>query len=1001
MRTVRAGLTGACLPLFAIVLSASTLTGCGEESCLRSEGGGCEMSSPCSALSFECDDRAVSGAQIAPDTPRPGGLAALASTGDWVLSNSQVVAVIDGIDHQHYVAPSGGNLLDLATVGDDNDSFNLMFQGVGFLPRDTARYTEAELLEGDGFVALQVHGTLDGVPEIRVHTRYEIRPCEPGIRVRTEVVNGSPEAQVWGLVDAWYWSGKETLPFAPGRGTGFDQAGLVDPLEDSFVPFPYLAAASHTTPNAAYTCVPCSASELWGFQTEQLSASGLEPRVVPPRDFAVLERFVAVADGSSLAGATDLALELRRQLFDEPWAELSGQVGGEGTGVGTEARATVHVSEGTIATQPADRTPWTQVTPGADGRYSVRVPADRDYVVEVETFGRRTVAADVHVGEGPADAGALAAPEAAEVELRVTVDGAPDHAQVFFEPADEATRADVTGRLLGGFLECAPLLGSPHGPSPACNRVLVNEPVTVQVPPGSYDLFATAGPFASLARETVDLADGDRQTVELALTRLPVQPAGTLSADLHVHGAASFDSTIPDLDRVRAFLASGVDVIAATDHDVSYDYADAIAELDAGERMHLIVGVETTGHILFGLVPGATMPQVIGHWNYWPLEYRPDDPYRGAIWDEVAEPGLVMTRLEQNGWSHDTGVAQMNHPWDSPEVGRDLGFARAIGINAAEPLPDEYDGTGPGVLVRTPPGASYANSDYHLQEVVNGTANRLHLAYRAFWFYVLGQGLLRAGTANSDSHGLTDDVVATPRNLVWTSTTFESFDQDVFDADLRAGHILGTNGPVIELLTHDAEGDERRPGLEVFEPDVDAALEIRVSAAPWVPVEEIRIVVNGEVVERIALSPAAPDDPYGTEGVLRYEDSVDLSDLMPDQGDAWVVVEAGAVLAASGDLDCNGIPDTGDNTGDGVVDWRDVERNDDDVVDARDSDGLSAPPTCDETVGPLAEPPVPGRDEPGYGFRSVTPGAYPLAFTNPLVLDLDGGGFSPTGSGRL
>jgi hypothetical protein len=218
---------------------------------------------------------------------------------------------------------------------------------------------------------------------------------------------------------------------------------------------------------------------------------------------------------------------------------------------------------------------------------------------------------------------------------------------------------------------------------------------------------------------------------------------------------------------------------------------------------------------------------------------------------------------------------------------------------------------------------------------------------------------------------------------------------------LRAGHILGTNGPVIELTTLDAGGDERRPGLEPFEPADDAALAIRVSAAPWVPVEEIRVVVNGEVVERVPVSPVLPDDPYGTEGLLRYEDTIDLAALLPAQGDAWVVVEAGAILAAAGDLDCNGIPDTGDNTGDGVVDWHDVDWNDDDVVDASDSTGRSAPPACDATVGPLAEPPEPGRDDPGYAFRSVTPGAYSLSFTNPLILDLDGSGFSPTGPGRL
>ena len=95
-------------------------------------------------------------------------------------------------------------------------------------------------------------------------------------------------------------------------------------------------------------------------------------------------------------------------------------------------------------------------------------------------------------------------------------------------------------------------------------------------------------------------------------------------------GAASFDSTVPDVDRVQAFLASRIDVIAATDHDVVWDYADARRVWNADERMHVIVGLEATGHILFDLVPGAELPQVIGHWNVWPLSFDAAGPYRGC-----------------------------------------------------------------------------------------------------------------------------------------------------------------------------------------------------------------------------------------------------------------------------------------------------------------------------------------------------------------------------------
>jgi hypothetical protein len=69
------------------------------------------------------------------------------------------------------------------------------------------------------------------------------------------------------------------------------------------------------------------------------------------------------------------------------------------------------------------------------------------------------------------------------------------------------------------------------------------------------------------------------------------------------------------------------------------------------------------------------------------------------------------------------------------------------------------------------------------------------------WFYLLNQGIVRAGTANSDSHGLTDNIVGTPRNLVWVDTTVADFDQVKFNRAVRDGAMIGTNGPVIEVST--------------------------------------------------------------------------------------------------------------------------------------------------------------------------------------------------------
>lgn len=966
---------------------AALAVGC-ESGCLDGEEG-CVIASPCAELAFECDAPRVEVRILEAGDPIPGGIDALAAPGDVILTNGLATAVIDAIDHPHYVAPTGGNLLDLVTASGDDDSLTHVFQAVGLLPEDSFAYERltierGDIERGDGVAAVQVVGALAGWPDVRVATRYEMRPCEPGIRVRTEMRHAGPEPRSWALVDAWYWSGREAVPFAPGRG--FDQPGIVSPVHESWEAQPWFAAAAHATPAASYVEIACDERELFGFHSEQITGVGRAPRVAQPGTVEVFERFIGVAPGRSIAPASDIAAAVRTQAHDERYVTLSGVV--EGDGLGDEARATLQIARG--------GEPYTQITPDAEGRWSARVPHRGEYTVRLEAFGRPVDEATLTLTGEDAVAPTLTAAPAATLTLAVTVDGAADHAQVLLYPADDATEDAVVAKLFDSFTDCAPLLGAPHGGSPACNRVLVREPVTVRLPAGRYDLFATGGPFVSVARETVTLGEGEAREVTLAIERLDAQPAGTLGSDFHVHGGASFDSTVPDFDRVQAFLAANVDVIVATDHDVVWDYADAREALGADDRMQILVGLETTGHVLFDLTPGNDIPQVIGHWNVWPLAFEPTGPYRGAPWDELVEPGALFDRFVEAGWPRETGIIQLNHPWAAAQFGRDLGFPRAVGVDAREPLPTEFDGTGQSMILRTPPGASFGNADYHAQEVMNGTENEDLLAYRAYWFYLLDQGILRAGTANSDSHGLVDNVLGTPRTLVYTDVTLDAFDEEAFHAAIRAGRMTGTNGPVIE-----ASIGARGPALEPFAPEAGAALSIRVSAAAWVPVDEIRIVVNGEVARTLAAELTHPADPLAPEVVTRFEGEIALSELVPGGEDAWIVVEAGAPLPLSGDLDCDGIPDTSDNTGDGVVDWRDVDRNDDDVVDALDLEE-GEPDACDpdQELGPIGHAARPDRGSAAYVFWAVTPGGYPAAFTNPMVIDWGGDGFDAPGVRR-
>jgi len=959
---------------------------CASEGCLGDDPN-CIVPSPCTGLAFKCEGGTAEIRKVERAEDLVGGLQALGSLGDYRLANDKIVAIVEGLDHPHYLAPSGGSLIDLTTVGGP-DVMPHMFQATGLLPGDAVFYEDAQILEGEGFAALQLRGHLDGRAAIRVSTRYEVRPCEPGIRVRTEIYNGGRESNSWVAADAFYWGGRRNLPFVPGPGRGWQHTsfGLSD-VNEAFEDAPYMLAATHTEPSVTYAHVGCDTKMTTGFHSNSVTAVGTTRRIVTPRDYIVFERFIAVGETSSVGSAGDIALEVRRQLWDEPYVELSGQVtvtGGDPGGyVGAGLRADVLVSRGTKEMPLAERVRVTHAWPDADGRFHVRVPVDGTYVLEVEAYGQLAGEVEVEVGRDDVDAGALEVPAIGQMTVDVLVDGAQDHAQVLVYPADDETDERVRGKMFNNFNECAPLLGHPHAGAPACNRVQIDGPTTFAVPPGNYDLFATVGPFATVARaRNVSVKSGETAEVDLAVQTLPaLQPAGTLSADLHVHGAKSFDSSVPDVDRVKSFLAARVEVIVSTEHDVVGDYAAAMAETGARDRLALITGTETTGHILHKLLPDLPYPQVIGHWNFWPIPYDATGPYRGAAWDELVEPGMLMTRMRDAGWQSDIGVAQLNHPISPLEFGRDLGWPDALEFDLNKPLPRKFDGTSQSLFLRTPEGSDFNNADYHAQEVMNGTNNGYFQPYRAVWFYLLNQGIVRAGTANSDSHGLTDNILGTPRNLVWVDTTVADFDQVKFNKAVREGAMIGTNGPIIEVSTTDAEGGVRTPGLTPFDPGNGGSLTIRVSAAPWVPVDEVRIYVNGALA-RTLTGLDEPADPLGVDGLVRLDTAIDLTTLLPGSGDAWLVVEAGRALEPNEDFNCDGIPDTGDNNRDGKIDWQDS------------SEVTSAPDDACFAGGPLTEPAQPeDRDSRDYLFWAVVYQGYPAAFTNPLIFDRDGGGY--------
>lgn len=993
----------ACFALPWVVAVCATLpAGCKREGCVGGDDGTCVPPSACSAVRYTCDAKAAAALRVDEFTEadvRSPGPKAMAALGDIVMENHLVRVVLDAPGHAHGLAPSGGSIIDFAPLASmdprdqPGDQINGIFQAAGLLPRDAVRYTKYTKIEygeadpASAYVSVVFRGALEGDPRVTVVTRYELHACEPGVRVRTDVHNGAPDPNTLYVTDGFFWGDNTLAPFVPGPGLGF-RAPEIDLLEidKAWREWPFMAARTQAPPDVAYASVPCDRGKAAGFNGTTLSAAGTPLVTTLPGDGISFERYLLATPGTGLASAVREALYIREQVHGEPKAvTVTGRVvAGNAVPInGSSGKAAsllfYEPGLGPDPDDPARRRPWSEaVVAGSDGRFSVTLPPDRSYRVQPYAFGRpaapptsfavgRNDGNEIDIGDITMTASAnLIATVITQPGL---LEPLPDtYAELVLIPHSAPSGANPPS-FYGLFPGCDPMLGPPHGGSPACNRALTSTGIfNLLIPPGQYWVYATRGPFSTLKRAQISIAAGGETRLRFLIESLPeLLPQGALSGDFHVHGAGSFDSSLPDVDRVVSFLATGLDVVVATDHDVVTTYEQTLSELEVGSALIVIPGVEQTPNILWFAVPGEDFPKTLGHFNFWPLLPNPTQPRNGAPWDELREPGQMMDDIEAllDTVEDPTGVRQLNHPMIDTKFGRDLGFPRAINYDVRTPIVAGASFAA-DVLLRAP-GGKHRNIDWDAQEVMSGASRADWLRHRALWFSLLNQGIVRAGTANSDTHTLSLEHAGYPRNLVFGNHRKDAFVVEAFDEAVRAGHAIGTNGPILVATITDTrgtpdDGDDRhlQPSLAPITSFVPAnmVLTITVRAAPWIPLEEIRLYVNGKLakVERIKNVEGNEDDldPLGSNP-RSVTATFTLSDVMfagSVSGDAWLVVEAGMSQPDVGDADDDGLPD-------------------------------------------LPDASIPGRppeSDPRFHYHAIVPGGWPTAFTNPFLLDLDGNG---------
>lgn len=875
------------------------------------------------------------------------GPAAQGRAGDVLLRNGRIQVVIEQANRSIGPQPYGGNIIDADIVRDgeparDNfgelgalyhfgrtvavDKVEILRDGSAggaAIVAATGRDAELDFINLPGLVSTYMPGLplpdVDRDLKLRVTMYYVLPPDSNAVKVIHAICSDNDEELVFGVGDLAN-SGGEVHLFSGGRGRfgggDINPSNAVDAIlggdgtADPFiawvnddVTYGYVAP---TDMNQVLTISGVTATLLGGESVVEWIGDNIAPpagaMILEPGEQKTVERdFVVSRD---LSAVYDHFYGLR----------------GTATGV-VKGRVLLPsgqpVAGARVAAVRDDRAVNAFIT-DADGRFSGRVPAGAiDLIADDQGIRSGRVAAQVAAN--------------GETETDVTL---PGRGRV------EVTIRDASGQPVPGKVTvgcqgtCSPHRSGDESmffsdarldsmPSSVFEyRYVGPEAATsIDLPTGTYTVFVSRGPEWSLFSEEVTVTDGGQVPVQARIAHV-VDTTGWMSGDFHVHSIGSPDSIVPNVERLKTFMAEGVDVIVATDHDVITDFEPFLAQIPDGAKfIRTITGVETTTFDY-------------GHYNAFPLVRDPEARNGGALdWAGGGGPGLPPKEIfEALHAFPGEQVVQLNHARS--------GFISMLQIDTRT----MWSRADPRNHRIRPIAADPNTGDTRLfddgftaLEIQNGFGRPNFLGLMNDWFALLSRGFKKTGTAVSDTHKV-HGTSGHPRSWVRVGVdTPEELDIQDFARAVNAQKLVGSSGPFV-VLTAQAGGEKVEIGETLVSNGQPVTVHVEVRTPDWMEVDSLALYMNSTGTAwapnrgypRELPAPVATSDFTRTEvevdggfKAYRFEATVELN---PEE-DAWLVA----------------------------------------LVE-----------------GPTDMFPVVGKG-----------GTRPLAFTNPLFIDVDGNGWTP------
>ncbi|MFU8803592.1 MAG: carboxypeptidase regulatory-like domain-containing protein, partial [Bradymonadaceae bacterium] len=685
--------------------------------------------------------------------------------GDYVLENDRARFVIQQGDRFMSPCSHSGNIIDAAYLGPESAGDVLgeicLFLNVDqtFLPEHyeilhdgsegyavvavTGRTALLDFLNIKSMIATRVGEGLadrlqarpDGLMPMSMTIYYLLLPGELGVRVFTAMRNDSTEQldivvaylivtdgdgdffNPLSSLGGFGSAGGDLLALQPDRVPFL--AYLADRASFAYMPRPNpilradLPAGGSTITISGVAAVMVGVPDL--LNTLLSSREELSRREgvlhIGPGEIDVAEHRLFVGDGA-LSTMVDVIYE----TLEVDTGNLSGRVV-DSSGA---AVSRAYVS----AIDEKDRT-WNQTRAGVDGIFSMALPGG-DYTLVARLDGQ--------VSTSPTPATITAGDDTQIGNLEITLPALLD--VVVRTPDGRATPARITV-LCDGPCPNKPTSQEEDtefdrlpGHFGAVGWVGVSGDQQVSLPPGDYRVVVSRGMewsvWPSDAPQNggfpVRLEEGATIALEAEIARV-IDSTGHLSGDFHVHAIASADSNVPEEDRVRTFLAEGIDVIVSTDHDTISDFGPAVEALDAGAEIVSVIGSEITTSDL-------------GHFNAFPLAVNSAHRRGGGLdWGDGESMALPPAKIFD--WIRSIPgeqVIQVNHPNSSY-----LRFSDVLrGLTYGDPVPMRVQSSSYDADTNI---NDLWSEDFTAMELMNGHDLPRFWAVSRWWLTLIGRGL--------------------------------------------------------------------------------------------------------------------------------------------------------------------------------------------------------------------------------------------------------------------